>query len=228
MDQILKGLQGVVSIAGDLAVYGANEEEHDMNLINMMEQAAELGIVFNSEKCTIKHNSISFFGNLYTDRGIRPDLAKIRDIQKMPTPQNKEDLHRFMGMLAYLSPYIPKFVDKAHTLRGLLKNESPGLWDTDHHKCFEDLKITVTEDACLKYFDQNTPLALEVDASQKGLAFPNVIGAIDCTHVRIKRHSGEHQGDYINRKSFHSINVQVRVFCGYSDLHKLLMCIKGP
>nr|XP_033471311.1 putative nuclease HARBI1 [Epinephelus lanceolatus] len=40
-------------------------------------------------------------------------------------------------------------------------------------------------------------------------AFPNVIGALDCTHVRIKRPSGPHEGDFVNRKSFHSINVQM-------------------
>ncbi|XP_068565314.1 putative nuclease HARBI1 [Cebidichthys violaceus] len=40
-------------------------------------------------------------------------------------------------------------------------------------------------------------------------AFPNVIGALDCTHVRIKRPSGVNEGDFVNRKSFHSINVQM-------------------
>ncbi|XP_016108859.1 putative nuclease HARBI1 [Sinocyclocheilus grahami] len=57
-------------------------------------------------------------------------------------------------------------------------------------------------------------------------AFPNVIGAVDCTHIRIKRPSGAHEGDYVNRKSFHSINVQVRMIYGYCQLHKLFMCIK--
>ncbi|XP_060792576.1 putative nuclease HARBI1 [Neoarius graeffei] len=40
--------------------------------------------------------------------------------------------------------------------------------------------------------------------------FPRVIGAIDCTHIRISAPLGEHEGDYVNRKSFHSINVQVK------------------
>ncbi|XP_059384602.1 putative nuclease HARBI1 [Carassius carassius] len=40
-------------------------------------------------------------------------------------------------------------------------------------------------------------------------AFPNVIGALDCTHVRIKRPSGPHEADFVNRKSLHSINVQM-------------------
>ena len=37
--------------------------------------------------------------------------------------------------------------------------------------------------------------------------FPNVLGCIDGTHVRIQRPS-EEEGSYINRKSYPSINVQ--------------------
>uniref|UniRef100_UPI003AABDD83 putative nuclease HARBI1 n=1 Tax=Centroberyx gerrardi TaxID=166262 RepID=UPI003AABDD83 len=38
--------------------------------------------------------------------------------------------------------------------------------------------------------------------------FPSVIGCIDCTHIPIAAPS-VNEGDYVNRKSFHSINVQV-------------------
>ncbi|KAL2083766.1 hypothetical protein ACEWY4_021539 [Coilia grayii] len=169
MDQILKGLQGVASIADDIVIYGKDKEEHDRNLTALMEQAAEAGTVFNSDKWIIKQNHVSFFGNLYTDSGIKPDPTKIRDIQKMPTPQNKDDLHRFLGMLTYLATYIPNFAEKAHTLRGLLKNDAMWIWEADHQKCFDDLKSAITEDACLKYYDASTPLTLKVDASQKGL-----------------------------------------------------------
>lgn len=54
-------------------------------------------------------------------------------------------------------------------MRGSLKNDAPWIWDIDHQKCFEDLKQIVTEHACLKYYDPEAPLTLEVDASQKGL-----------------------------------------------------------
>ncbi|XP_056619728.1 putative nuclease HARBI1 [Triplophysa dalaica] len=39
--------------------------------------------------------------------------------------------------------------------------------------------------------------------------FPNVIGAIDCTHVPIKAPPGPNEGDFVNRKGFHSVNVQM-------------------
>lgn len=155
MDQILEGLHGVASIADDIVVYGKDEEEHDRNLTALMERAAEAGMVFNSDKCIIKQNNISFFGNMYTDSGIKPDPAKIRDIQKMPTPLNKDELHRFIGMLTYLATYIPKFAENAHTLRGLLKNDALWIWEADNQKCFDDFDnlCAITEDACLKYYD---------------------------------------------------------------------------
>ena len=38
--------------------------------------------------------------------------------------------------------------------------------------------------------------------------FPNVIGAIDCTHIPIKA-PNEDKHVYVNRKQYHSLNVQV-------------------
>ncbi|XP_051816643.1 putative nuclease HARBI1 [Acanthochromis polyacanthus] len=39
--------------------------------------------------------------------------------------------------------------------------------------------------------------------------FPNVLGAIDCTHICIRAPSGPAEADFVNQKSFHSINVQM-------------------
>uniref|UniRef100_UPI0037E7A495 putative nuclease HARBI1 n=1 Tax=Semicossyphus pulcher TaxID=241346 RepID=UPI0037E7A495 len=45
--------------------------------------------------------------------------------------------------------------------------------------------------------------------------FPNVIGCVDGTHIPIRAPS-ENEGDYVNRKSIHSINVQI--ICDASHL----------
>ena len=169
MDQILEGLEGVTGIGDDVCVYDENSEDHDRNLTNLMERAQEEGLVFNSAKCLIKQRSISFFGNTYSDNGITPDVDKVRDIQDMPTPENREDLHRFIGMMIYLSQLIPHFAEKAHTLRGLLKKDVPWMWDVDHQKSFDELKHAVSTSACLQYYDPSAPVQLEVDASMKGL-----------------------------------------------------------
>jgi hypothetical protein len=45
--------------------------------------------------------------------------------------------------------------------------------------------------------------------------FPGVMGAIDCTHVRIQGPS-EYENNYINKKGFPSINVQA--VCDHRDI----------
>ena len=106
MDEILEGLPGVAGIADDVCVTGATEEEHDINLHKLMKRAETKGLVFNSEKCFIKRTEITFFGNIYTDQGIKPDPAKVKDIQEMPSPTNKDELRKFLGMITYLSQFI--------------------------------------------------------------------------------------------------------------------------
>ena len=43
--------------------------------------------------------------------------------------------------------------------------------------------------------------------------FPRVIGAIDGTHIAIKSPPANREAVYVNRKGFHSINVQVGRLC---------------
>ena len=106
MDRILERAPGCVGIADDITVYGKTEEEYDQHLLNLMKVAAEEGLVFNSKKCIIKTDRIAFFGEIYSNTGVSPDPAKVEDLQMMPTPQDKEDLHRFIGMITYLASYI--------------------------------------------------------------------------------------------------------------------------
>ena len=47
MDQILEGLEGVVSIADDIVVHGPTEEQHDDNMQKLMGRARQNGLVFN-------------------------------------------------------------------------------------------------------------------------------------------------------------------------------------
>ena len=169
MDKIMEGLNGVVSIADDVCVHGRNAVDRDANQINLMNRAAEKGLVFSSDKCFIKQESISFYGNAYIAEGIKPDPTKVRDIQNMPALQCKEDLQRFLGMMTYLSQYIPRLAENSHMLLGLLKKDTTWTLDSACLKQVDELKEGVSENACLKYYNTTRPLRLEVDASKKGL-----------------------------------------------------------
>ncbi|XP_052241890.1 putative nuclease HARBI1 [Dreissena polymorpha] len=48
--------------------------------------------------------------------------------------------------------------------------------------------------------------------------FPNVIGVIDCTHVKVLA-PREYEADYVNRKGYHSLDVQMVCDSGYRFLN---------
>ena len=107
MDQILECCEGVIGIADDIIIHGKDDEDHDRNLHNFMHTACEHGLGFNGEKCEVKKDSVTFFGTVYDANGAHPDPKKVDAIHKMPPPDNKQQLQHFLGMVTYLSPFIP-------------------------------------------------------------------------------------------------------------------------
>ena len=71
----------------------------------------------------------------------------------MPFPSSNQDLQRFLGMIAYLSKFIPQLSEKTHLLRELLKKDS--IWDftLTHRDQFDKLRSMVSENISLKFFD---------------------------------------------------------------------------
>ncbi|XP_030831434.1 uncharacterized protein LOC115920236 [Strongylocentrotus purpuratus] len=169
MDRIVQNVPGCVCIADDIAIVGKTEEEHDKNLHLLMETAKQEGLVFNSSKCTIKKEAISYFGSMYTRSGIFPDPSKVEAINTMPSPKDKEDVQRCLGLFTYLAPYIPNLSEKSAPLRELLHKEIPFVWDEDHEHALNSLKSAVSSGACLQFFDPKKETTVEVDASMKGL-----------------------------------------------------------
>ena len=89
---IIKDLNGVVNIADDLLVYGTDDDEHDRNLLALLEKYREVGLTLNPNKLKFKCKSVPFFGNVVTDKGIQSDPSKVQAIKKWLVPTCLRDL----------------------------------------------------------------------------------------------------------------------------------------
>ena len=139
MDEILESLEECVGIADDICIFGTTQEEHDQRLIALMEVATSAGLVFNSTKCSINESSISFFGNVYSAAGIGPDPTKVKDINDMPVPQDRDDLQRFLGAVTYMGGFIPNLSRLSSILRNPIRKDVPFEWSEDHQMAFNTL-----------------------------------------------------------------------------------------
>ena len=135
-----------------------------------MKVAQKEGLRINSAKCIIKMDRITFFGHLYTDKGMFPDHNKVEDIKKMESPTNKQTLQKFLGLLTFLFNHIPKLSSQADCLRDLQKKDASFIWLPEHKSAFNNLKEIVAANIGLIYYDpsdENT--FIKADASGCGL-----------------------------------------------------------
>ena len=86
MDLIMEWCPGVISIHDDIVVYGVSEEDHDANLVNLLNVAQIEGLVLNSKKLELKCPRVSFFGAEYSADGMHPCPKKIQGITEMTPP----------------------------------------------------------------------------------------------------------------------------------------------
>ena len=87
MDLIMERCPGVISIHDDIVVYGVSEEDHDANLVNLLNVAQIEGLVLNSKKLELKRPRVSFFGAEYSADGMHPCPKKIQGITEMTPPR---------------------------------------------------------------------------------------------------------------------------------------------
>ena len=107
MDQILEECHGYIRITDDITIHGHTEAEHDACLQYLMQIACKHNLVFNPQKTHMKVQAINFFGCLYDANGVHPDLGKVDTVHALLAPTNVTELQEFLGLVTYLSPFIP-------------------------------------------------------------------------------------------------------------------------
>ena len=156
MDLIMERCPGVISIHDDIVVYGVSDEDHDANLINLLNVAQVEGLVLNSKTLELKHPRVSFFGAEYSADGMHPCPKKIQGITEMtPTPIDKQQLASFTGMATYMGNFIPHLSHHTEPLWAMLKQEAVFTWNEMANASFQKIKDLIAKSATkpLRYYD---------------------------------------------------------------------------
>ena len=172
MRNIVDGLQGVISIADDILVYASDYNVFKLNVISLLDHYIEHDLHLHPDKVQINVDSVPFFGQTLTKKGLMMDENKWKVIQDWPVPMNIKELQFFLGSVNYLSKFIPYLSTQWKPLQDLLKQSSVDaefLWLDTHTAAFNRLKTTICKDVTLKYFDSSLPIYIECDASKKGI-----------------------------------------------------------
>ena len=169
MSQMVLDIEGAEAIIDDILVLGATQEEHDQRLKRVLDRSKEYNLKLNRGKCEIKRTEVKYVGHLLTAEGVKPDPEKIRAVETMKKPENKQELLTFLGFIQYLGKFMPRMSDVSSSLRKLTEDKVSWHWTREHDVSFNCLKAMATNTPVLRYYDPKLPLTLSVDASSKGL-----------------------------------------------------------
>ena len=169
LDSIFTGMEGVTGIADDMVVTGRDKMEHDRNFLAFMEKCMSNNLTVNSEKIQFKQPQVSFYGYCWSKHGISPDPKKIKALNHMEFPLDKETMRSFLGMINYLNRYSALSAHLTAPLSALthqIMDYKPG---KVHFENFNKLKVEISNMKELPYFDVNVETTLQMDTSKKGL-----------------------------------------------------------
>jgi hypothetical protein len=167
--QLFEGIPGCTIYIDDIIIHTKTREEHDEVLLKVLEKAREAGVKFNKDKCKFYQTKVKYTGHIFSERGISPDPNRVEAIKQIKTPRNAKELSRFMGVITYVSRFIPNLAQRTKNMRQLMKRDIEWLWTDEHEKEFNDLKKALIESPILQFFDSDAEIILSVDSSKDGM-----------------------------------------------------------
>ena len=175
MHEFVEDLDGVEVIADDflIAGFGATDQEVtqciEANERAFLDKCRSWNLKLNRSKVKRGQTSVRFMRHIPTAEWLKPNPAKVAAIMEMPEPNDATALKRFLGMVNYLSKYLPRLAEVTEPLRRLDNKDIEIDWTTSHTSVRATVKKLVTDAPMLRYCDVKKPVAIQCDANERGL-----------------------------------------------------------
>ena len=166
---LLHDIKGAQNLSDDIIVHGRNQTEHDQALKKVLKRLDESGAKLNKDKCKFSNNKLTFFGHIFSNKGISADPEKMKIIGNCPSPTSAHEVRSFLGMAQYVARYVPHFATITEPLRQLTKQKEKWKWTELEQRAFDKIKSLITSSKVMAYFNPKKETKVLVDASSAGL-----------------------------------------------------------
>ncbi|GBN53209.1 Retrovirus-related Pol polyprotein from transposon 17.6 [Araneus ventricosus] len=166
---MLGDIQNADNIFNDLIVWSKILEEHYETLKKVFKRCTEFNLKLSKEKYQICQTRVTFLGHTLSSDGIAFNKSKLERILSMSTPEDKQRLYQYLGMINYLLKFLPNSLILIAPLRELIKNNTVWLWNPSYDKILDRVKEQITKSPVLAFVDSKVESEIVVDASPFGL-----------------------------------------------------------
>jgi hypothetical protein len=155
----------------DIFIYSNSIDDHEKHLKLVFDTLRTNHFYLKKEKCDLYSKSMDCLGHLIDDRGLHADADKMQRIRDWREPRSYHDIQRFLGLVQYLSQFLPDITAFTGPLAAMTRNGNPFFWHPMHQACFDNIKIICCRTAILRPIDPSSdePIWVICDASCSGL-----------------------------------------------------------
>jgi hypothetical protein len=140
----------------DIIIWSSTVEEHEKHIRLVLAALRKAKLYCNPKKCQFFKLDIEFLGHRISARGIEPQTSKVDKIMNWPVPKSATDVRSFLGLVRYISLFLPNLADHTTVLTPLTtkaaKHAFPE-WTPEHQRAFEAIKAIVVSRECLTVID---------------------------------------------------------------------------
>jgi hypothetical protein len=156
----------------DLFIFSNSIEEHETHLREVFETLRKNKLYLKWKKCELYAESVDCLGHIIDDHGIHAVKDKIDRIRSWRTPRNYNDVQKFVGLVNYLSHFLPDVSMYTAPLLAITQNGTPFHWHAVHQRCFDIIKDICAATPVLQPIrpkENKEPIWLICDASKTGV-----------------------------------------------------------
>ncbi|MDJ0933722.1 RNase H-like domain-containing protein [Breoghania sp.] len=169
MNKVLAGLSNCKAYIDDVIVYSDTWAEHYAHLKALFARLQEANLVINLKKCEFAKATVTCLGHVVGKGQVLPRQAKVQCIVNFPSPKNKRELMRFLGMSGFYRKFCANYSTLVAPLTNLLRKDVKFVWSDRCQDAFDKLKAVLGSDPVLAAPDFGKPFKLAIDASDVGV-----------------------------------------------------------
>jgi hypothetical protein len=159
----------VIVFLDDILIYSKSKEEHEHNLIMVLQVLREHQLYAKLSKCSFYLKKNHYLGHIISKDGIAVDPEKIEAIRKWSYLENVTEVRSFMGLAGYYRRFIEGLSKIAHPITSLQKKGVKFHCTLDCEKSFQNLKQLLTSAPIQRIAEPNEYFIVCTDACKEGL-----------------------------------------------------------
>ena len=108
----------------DIVIWSNSVEEHTRHIRMVLNALRVAKLYCNLKKCHFYLLEIDFLGHHISACGIKANTSKVDKILGWPVPKNTTDVRSFLGLVRYVSLFLPKLADYTCVLTPLTTKDA--------------------------------------------------------------------------------------------------------